>query len=240
MRDAQKGFTLLEGLISLFLFLVIVLFSLECFLAARRHFHELNESESANTAAYAALDRMRMDVRDAGLGLAEAMCSRVLEGVYISEGELVVLSKDVDIAVGEALVSGQQRIPTPDANKIKKGRQLGIFDRYGGEVHSVSSIDQSSVVIDLPLTSNYALEDIKVILLRKISLFMDEAKGIIRRRVNASSAQPLLEAVAAFEFDHAKDSNLVSLGFSLKSNEEKMYESTVYPKNTAMAAISKK
>jgi hypothetical protein len=240
MRYTQKGFTLLEGLISLFLFLLIVLFSLECFLSARRHFDELKESESANTAAYAALDRMRMDLRDAGLGLAEAMYSQVLEGVYISEGKLVVLSKDVDIAVGEALASGQQRIPTPDAKKIKKGRQIGIFDRYGGEVRSVSSIDQNSVMIDSPLASDYSIENTKVILLRKISLYMDETKGIIRRKVNASPAQPLIESVAVFEFYHIKDTNLVSLSFSLKSDEEKIYESTVFPKNTAMAAIFKK
>ena len=237
MRKTQKGFTLLEGLISLFLFLLIVLFSFECFHSTRRHFTELKESESANTAAYAALDRMRMDLRDAGLGLAEAMYSQVLEGVYISEGSLVVLSKDFDISVGEALASGQQRIPTPDAEKIKKGRQIGIFDRSGGEVLSVSSIDQDSIVIESPLTSDYSPENTKVILLRKVSLFLDETKGIIRRKVNASPAQPLLESVASFEFDHIKDTNLVSLSFSLKSDEEKIYESTVFPKNTAMVAI---
>jgi hypothetical protein len=240
MRKTQKGFTLLEGLISLFLFLLIVLFSFECFHSARRHFAELKESESANTAAYAALDRMRMDLRDAGLGLAEAMYSQVLEGVYISEGSLVVLSKDFDISVGEALASGQQRIPTPDAKKIKKGQQIGIFDRSGGEVLSVSSIDQDSVVIESPLTFNYSPENTKVILLRKVSLFLDEAKGIIRRKVNASPAQPLLESVASFEFDHIVDTNLVSLSFSLKFDEEKIYESTVFPKNTAMAAIFSK
>ena len=237
MRKTQKGFTLLEGLISLFLFLLIVLFSFECFLSTRRHFNKLKESESANTAAYAALDRMRMDVRVAGLGLAEAMCSQVLEGVYISEGSLVVLSKDFDISVGEALASGQQRIPTPDAKNIKKGRQIGIFDRSGGEILTVSSIDQDSVVIESPLESNYLPENTKVILLRKVSLFLDEAKGIIRRKINASPAQPLLESVASFEFDHIKDANLVILSFSLKFDEEKIYESTVFPKNTAMAEI---
>jgi hypothetical protein len=183
---------------------------------------------------------MRMDLRDAGLGLAEAMCSQVLEGVCISEGKLVVLRKDMDIVVGEDLTSGQQRIPTPDSKKIKKGQQIGIFDLYGGEVCSVSSIDQNGLVIESPLASSYTLENTKVVLLRKVTLFLDETKGILRRKVNASPAQPLLESVASFDFDHHKDTNLVSLSFRLKSDEEKIYESTVFPKNTAMASIFKK
>lgn len=240
MKNTQRGFSLLEGLISMFLFLLIVLFSLECFLSVREHFAELKESETANTAVYAALDRMRRDLRDAGLGLTEAMALQVLEGVYETHGMLVVLSKAEDIAIGEALASGQQRIPTPDAKSIKRGQQIGIFNRYGGEVHSVSSIDQNSIVIESPLVSNYLQENTSVILLRKISLYLDEAKGVIRRKVNASPAQPLLESVASFEFNYVRDANLVRLGLILKLNEEKIYETTVFPKNTAMASIFKK
>jgi len=240
MKNTQRGFSLLEGLISMFLFLLIVLFSLECFLSVREHFAELKESETANTAVYAALDRMRRDLRDAGLGLTEAMALQVLEGVYETHGMLVVLSKAEDIAIGEALASGQQRIPTPDAKSIKRGQQIGIFNRYGGEVHSVSSIDQNSIVIESPLVSNYLQENTSVILLRKISLFLDKAKGVIRRKVNASPAQPLLESVASFEFNYVRDANLVRLGLILKLNEEKIYETTVFPKNTAMASIFKK
>lgn len=237
MKNTQRGFSLLEGLISMFLFLLIVLFSLECFLSVREHFAELKESETANTAVYAALDRMRRDLRDAGLGLTEAMALQVLEGVYETHGMLVVLSKAEDIAIGEALASGQQRIPTPDAKSIKRGQQIGIFNRYGGEVHSVSSIDQNSIVIESPLVSNYLYENTSVILLRKISLYLDEAKGVIRRKVNASPAQPLLESVASFEFDYVRDANLVKLGLILKLDEEKIYETTVFPKNTAMVSI---
>jgi len=227
----------LEGLISLSLFLLIVLFSLECFLSLREHFAEFKETETANTAVYAALDRMRRDLRDAGLGLTEAMALQVLEGVNESQGMLIVLSKAEDIAVGETLTSGQQRIPTPDAKSVKRGQQIGIFNRFGGEVHSVSSIDQNSIVIESPLVSNYLQENFSVILLRKISLFLDETKGVIRRKVNASPAQPLLESVTSLEFDYIRDANLVRLGIILKLDEEKLYETTVFPKNTAMASI---
>jgi hypothetical protein len=66
---------------------------------------------------------------------------------------------------------------------------------------------------------------------------LDDAKGVIRRKVNASPAQPLLEDVAAFEFDYDRNANLVRLVLAMKLSEEKKYETTVFPKNIAMASI---
>jgi hypothetical protein len=240
MRDAQRGFSLLEGLISLFLFLLIILFSLDCFLAVREHFVKLKESETSNTAVYAALDRMRRDLSDAGLSLAEAMALQVLEGINEEQGRLVVLSKDEDLDMGENLFFGQQRILSGDARKVKKGHLVGIITPYGGEVHSVVTADQNSIVIDSPLASDYLLANTSLVLLRKISLFFDETKGVIRRKVNASPAQPLLEDVASFAFEYIKDANLVRLNLALWGDEEKKYETTVFPKNTAMASILQK
>ena len=57
----------------------------------------------------------------------------------------------------------------------------------------------------------------------------------MRRKVNASPAQPLLEDVASFEFEYSKDDNLVRLNLALKAEEEKKYETIVFPKNVAMA-----
>ena len=237
MRNTQRGFSLLEGLISLFLFLLIVLFSCDCFLTLKAHFAKLKESESSQTAAYAALDRIRRDLCDAGLGLAEAMTQQILEGINVHQERLVVLSKDKDLSFDGSLSSGQQRILTEDAKKIKKGQLVGILNPYGGEVHSVVSVDQNSIVIDLPLTSGYASENASFVLLRRVSLYMDNARGVIRRKVNASPAQPLLEDVASFAFEYTRDVNLVKLDFVLKNDEEKKYETTVFPKNTAMASI---
>jgi hypothetical protein len=237
MRNVQRGFSLLEGLISLFLFLLIVFFSCDCFLTLKAHFAKLKESETSQTAAYAALDRIRRDLCDAGLGLAEAMALQVLDGICVEPEGLVVLSKDKDLALGEPLNSGQQRIITEDAKKIKKGQLVGILNPYGGEVHSVVLVDQNSIVIDSPLTSGYASESASFVLLRRVSLYMDNERGVIRRKVNASPAQPLLEDVASFAFEYIRDVNLVRLDFALKSDEEKKYETTVFPKNTAMASV---
>ncbi len=236
MRNTQRGFSLLESIISLFLFLLIVLFSCDCLISVRNHFSKLKEDETSNTAVYAALDRMRRDLLDAGLGLAQAIELRILEGISEEQGALVVLSKSEELAVEQSLVIGQQRIPTADVKKVKRGQQIGILGSFGGEVHTVTSVDQNSIVIESPLSSNYLQENTNVLLLRKISLFLDDGHGVIRRKINASPAQPLLEDVALFEFAYIKDANLVRVALSLMIDEEKKYETTVFPKNTGMAS----
>ena len=237
MSNAKKGFSLLEALISLFFFLLIIFFSLDCFVTVRSHFAILKEAEISNTAVYAALDRMRKDLYDAGLGLSEAIESQVLEGITDEFGMLVILSKGDDLAIEGALITGQLRIPTPDAPNVKKGQQIVIFNPFAGEVHSVITTDQDNIVLDFPLLSDYSQENTKMILLRKISLFLDETYGVLRRKVNASPAQPLLEDVARFAFEYSPEANLVRLDLSLKSHEEKKYETTVFPKNTAISSI---
>jgi hypothetical protein len=240
MRRAQTGFSLLEGLLSLFLFLLIILFSLECFLEVKDHFVKLKESETSRTAVYAALDRMRKDVFNAGLSLGEAMAFQVLEGISEEQGMLVVLSKDDDLNIEETLFSGQQKILTAEARKIKKGHLIGFVNPYGGEMHSVILGDQNSIVIDSPLSSGYSQDNSHVFLLRRIVLFFDDAKSVIRRKVNTSPAQPLLEEVASFTFDYIRNANLVRLNLALKTDEEKKYETTVFPKNTALASSFQK
>lgn len=230
----------MEGLISLFLFLLIVLFSCDCFISVKKHFAELRKSETSQTAVYAALDRIRRDLQEAGLGLVEAMALQVLEGISENQGTLIIMSKAQDLTTDEALVSGQQRIPTADAADTRRGQQMGFLNPDGGEVHSVIATDRNSIVIESPLASSYPQGNSDIFLLRRISLFFDETDGVIRRRINASPAQPLLEEVAAFEFDYAEDANLVTLAIVLNSDEEKRYETTVFPKNTAMGPILQK
>jgi len=238
MSETQKGFSLLEALISLFFFLLIVIFSLDCFISAKKHFAMLKESEISDNAVHTALDRMRRDLLEAGLGLSEVMEMQILDGVSDDSGELVILSRSEELVLEGGLASGQLRIFTPDAPSAKKGQLLVVFNPFRGEVHSIVSTDLSWIAIDSPLVSDYPQENTKMILLRKICLFLDEKNGVLRRKVNASPAQPLLENVASFGFDYLKETNLVHIEFSLNSDEERKYETVLFPKNTAISSIA--
>ncbi len=230
-----KGFSLIESLLSLSLFLIIVLSSLEFFGFTRDLFFKLKTKQEAKEAAIAALDRMRFDLFEAGLGLQIPISLGVLEGITASEDTLIVVSKEKNFAPLDDLFEGQTRIPLQSTSKLKKGRKVCIFDSSKGEVKSISSVDKICAVLSSPMNSSFLREETYVFLLREISLFLDKNKKILRRKVNTSSAQPLLEDVSLFDFHHEKGSNLVRLRLSLTTNKEKEYETSIFPKNTALA-----
>jgi competence protein ComGF len=134
------------------------------------------------------------------------------------------------------LVTGQTKIFLPSISKLKKKREICIFDALKGEVKTIVSAANKSIVISTPLDFSYSKDEIHIFLIKKIALFFSKNNQIIRRKVNSSPAQPLLENVALFDFSYSKTTNLVSLRISLKLNEEKEYEISIYPKNAALGA----
>ncbi len=69
-RGRTAGFSLIESLTALTLFLFIILAGIEIFGSARRTLALLEEAQSDEESVAAALDRIRSDVRRAGCGLS--------------------------------------------------------------------------------------------------------------------------------------------------------------------------
>ena len=93
-EKTHKGFSLIESLISLSLFLIIVLISLELFGRTRDIFLKLKNNEDAREAALAALDKMSTDLLGGGSGLIDPIRLGILEGVSQNSGTLIILSKE--------------------------------------------------------------------------------------------------------------------------------------------------
>jgi type II secretory pathway pseudopilin PulG len=68
---SEAGFSLIESLLSLSLFLIIFLSSLEFFGFTRDIFLKLKTKQEVKEAALATLDKMRFDLLKAGLGLQQ-------------------------------------------------------------------------------------------------------------------------------------------------------------------------
>ena len=233
-KNLQYGFSLIESLICLSLFLFILLSSLEFFGLTRKIFLKLKSQQETKLAALTALDKMKTDLLNGGSGISEPIRLGVLEGITENNDALVVFSRERDLPLHDELVSGQTRISLEETKTIKKGRDLCIFNSKKGETKSISSVSQNSIILSSPLEFSYKKEKSRMILLKKISFYLD--KETLRRKVNSSPAQPLLEDAALFAFDYEKISNLIRLCIKLKENKEKEYEASVFPKNTALAA----
>jgi competence protein ComGF len=235
MRKEEKGFSLLESLLSLSLFLIITLSSLEVFGIARNVFFKLNAEEKKREGVSFALDRMRLDLLDAGRGLDKPMQRELLEGISRENEALILLCNEDEFQADSDLLAGQERISLQGTQIIKKQRQICIQDSKKGEVKTVISSDKGSIILTSPLNFSYAQQETSLVLLRKITYFLDEKTHILRRRVNASPAQPLLEDASHFFFTYDESTHHLRLQISLKEEKEKMYEICVFPKNMALA-----
>ena len=193
IKNSEKGFSLMESTLALALFLIVVLASLEFFGFTRSIFLKLKDKEETREAALSALDKMRVDLLAGGSGLLEPVQLGLLEGITQNEDSLVILSKEKDLSPLNDLLEGQTRIRLQSTHKVKKGREICIFDRTKGEVKSISHTDKKSIVLSSPLNFSFLKEKTQFLLLKKISFFLDKDKQILRRKTNSSPAQPLLE-----------------------------------------------
>jgi prepilin-type N-terminal cleavage/methylation domain-containing protein len=233
----RRGFSLLECLIGLTLSLFIVCAALGFFLSAQDHFFRLKEAQEAGQSALAAMDKMRTDVLRAGEGLAVPASLGLLEAVSeIPDGLLIVRAEET-YGLAEDAPGGETRIRLLGVSGLKAGREICIVDREKGEIRSVSSVEEGVVVCAPPLGAGYAAGRTSVLLLETTRLTFDEARASLRRGVNLSPAQPLLENVRSGVFRYDGPANAVRIRFELDSPSQgdKTYELCLFPKNPALA-----
>ncbi len=223
-------------MISLTLFLIIVIAFFEVLGLARGLFIKLKKAEEDTQAAMAALDKMRIDLLRAGSGLTQAIRLGIAKGIERNEEGLVIFSLEETRFPSEDLFPGTQRIILDSTAGTSPGREICLMAGYLGEHRSIVACEGKSILLDSPLEFSYPKNETQLLLLEKISLFLDKARSTIRRRVNSSSAQPLLDEVHSFSFDFKTEDNLVRVNFALKADEERIYEILVFPKNTAICS----
>jgi type II secretory pathway pseudopilin PulG len=228
------GFSLIESLISLCLFLIIVLGSLEFFDFTRKYYFKLKEEQETKQDAFAALDKMRKDFEKAGCGLIHPIHLGLFEGINEKEKTIFILTEEESFALAGDLTQGQTKILSLNTKSVKSSSQLCLVDDTKGEIIAVSAVDTQGIVLSSPLNYSYSSQNSDLILLRKVTIFLDEKSHILRRKVNTSPSQPLLEDTSFFTWFYEKKSNLVQLQLGLK---EKKYEISVFPKNLALSSI---
>jgi hypothetical protein len=230
-----RGFTLLECLIGLSLSLFVVCACLEFFVTAQKHFFRLKEKEEAAQGALAAMDKIKVDILRAGQGLVQPLALGLIEAVAEDAGGLLITRAEKAFELAADVREGDVRLSLTSVADLKAGREVCLSDGEKGEVRVISSVASGTAVLSSPLGFGYAKEKASVHLLEKISLYVDARQDILRRRVNLSSAQPLLENVRSAEFLVDRAANLVRVRFGLKNQGDAIYESCLFPKNPALA-----
>jgi len=230
-----RGFSVLETLISLTIFSFIVLGSLQCFLSARSYFLEMKHKHETNQAALSALDKIKTDVSQSGKGLLTLSQLKVLKSIACENNILCIQLNDLEFTSPSSLIQGQTKIFFNDPRQLKKKRKLAFFDSQKGEVKEISSVESQSCILSSPLSHSYEKNQVHIVLLRELRFYLDRKKDILRRKVNSSPAQPLLEKTSDFLCSYDEMTNLVQIKIILKNKKEIEYEANIFPKNTALS-----
>jgi len=233
--DKARGSTLLESLLALVFFLMILQVSLEFFGTARTAFFKLEDDLSARESADAGLERIRKDILQAGLGLAEAIALGLTPGLEEAADGTAFLSLEAETVPVADIPAGAASFTVTDADEFGADRIILIADATGGESLTLASVDGGTLRPERPLSRSYAAADSRVLLLRRVAYSFDSAKGTVRRKINASSPQPLIEGVASFSLSTGVDGGLVAVSLSIVEKPGRTCGFKVLPRNLALA-----
>lgn len=229
----KGGFSLLEMLLVMGLSLLVFLAASEFFGITRSLFLKLKGAEEDSLAIQAALGKIRIDVLRAGFGLEPAIRAGAVEGITAGSS-LVILSQEAKYGLAADCASGEKRITLEKTSGLSAGRVVCLADEERAERHRIAALEGNTAVLSDPLMNTYASADARLLLLEEVTYFLDPRTDVLRRKVNASPAQPLLDNAGLFEFGYLEEENLVKVKLADKKNMERVHEISVFPKNLGL------
>ncbi|MGQ9800041.1 MAG: prepilin-type N-terminal cleavage/methylation domain-containing protein [Candidatus Saccharicenans sp.] len=232
----SPGFTLLECLISLSLSLLILVSALEISTRARHVFFRLKETQEASLATAVALEKIREDLETAGAGIPVLPDGEPFSPLQASAGNLIIFSAEGRTRLLAGAVAGQDflliELLPGLSSKWRKGRALYLFDGFSGQLTYITAVSGNRLSISPALAFSFAADRSQLILLEKIEIYPDLQQKTLRRKVNDTSGQPLLEEVLSFGANYTPAENLVVVRLTAASGvKSRDYELVLYPKN---------
>lgn len=236
VQSHSPGFTLLEGLISLSLSLVILISALEISTRARHVFFRLKETQEASLATAVALEKIREDLETAGAGIPVSPGNENFSPLKAAAGRLIIFSAEDRAHLLAGAVAGQDflliELLPGLATKWRKGRAIYLTDGLSGQLTYITAVSGNRLSISPALAFSFAADHSQLILLEKIEIYPDPQQKILRRKVNDTSGQPLLEEVLSFGTDYSPSENLAVVRLSTASGVRSHdCELVLYPKN---------
>ena len=233
---SQSGFSLLECLLSLSLGLLVLISALEVFSQSRRVFNRLKETQESSLAAVVALEKIREDLETSGAGLPVRIFDSDFKVLEASAGSLIIFSKDDFLRLASEVGAGQESLQvelrTGQLASLRKGRALYITDGTQGQLIFITGVWENRLSISPPLSGSYQASQTAIYLLRKVEIYLDINQKILRRKVNDTSGQPLMEEANSFESSYDSEKNLAKVSLSTDSGGKGYeYYLALYPKN---------
>ncbi|MGD0781374.1 MAG: hypothetical protein ABSA30_00795 [Candidatus Aminicenantales bacterium] len=231
----RPGLTLFETLLSLVLFAGVVLGGFDFFARTRRLFFRLRTAQDTAERTQSALDKIRLDILEAGRGLSDPIRLEILQAVEQTSEGPVFRSSERAVALAKDATAGAFAIQVADGEDFSAGQEICLVDQSRAEIEVIRSADGPTIELTASVRADFPAADTTVILVRRVDYPWPAVDGVLRRKVNAASAQPLLEDVAAFRCEYDRSANLARIGIRPAADPENEYAVTIFPKNAALA-----
>ncbi len=232
----RPGFSLLEIILSLSLCLFILVSALEVLGKAKRIFSRLSEAQESALAAVAASEKIREDLEEAGCGLNPCLMTAGFEPLQAADQQLLIFSADNETVLVEPAMAGQNilkiAIRPGLSSFLRKGRALYLYQEPQGELVYLAMVSGTKLTLNSVLKNDYQPQDTRVILLQKVEIYLDRKQNVLRRKVNDTSGQPLLEGTFLFESYYNPEENLAQVRFVNRNGRQpEEYFFIFFPKN---------
>jgi hypothetical protein len=186
------------------------------------------------------LDRIRLDILDAGRGLADPIRREILKAVEATGEGPVFRSAELAVPLALDAPDGASEITVAEGDGFASGQEICLVDRSRAECALVRTAAGPTLSLAAPLGAGFSAAATTVILIRRIFYPWPSGDGVLRRKVNGASAQPLMEEVAAFRCAYDEAANLARIGIRPAADPENEYAVTIFPKNAALARAGQK
>ncbi len=230
-----KGFSLLENLISLTLSLFILVSALEVITQVKKIYNRLQAQQEASLAASIALEKIREDLEKAGTGVNGCRPAIDQWPIKVENSQITLLSGELEIKLASDVEAGQDwALIVPWAgsgSKLRSGRVILITGQGQSDLAEIVDVSNNRVSLCPAFSSSFRRAESIAYLLEEVEFYLDSKQSILRRRVNKTSGQPLLEEVCSFQPAYDPETNLTWIRLQTGSKKEKTHELFFYAKN---------
>jgi type II secretory pathway pseudopilin PulG len=230
-----EGFSLLENLLSLTLSLFILVSALEVITQVKKVYNRLQTQQEASLAASIALEKIREDLDKAGTGVNGCRPPVDRWPIKVENSKITLFSGELEIKLAGDVEAGQNWaliVPLAGSDsKLRSGRVILITSQGQTDLVEIANVSNNRVTLSPPFSSSFRRAESIAYLLEEVEIYLDSKQSILRRKVNKTSGQPLLEEVYDFQPTYDPETNLTWIKLQTDSKKEKTHELFFYPKN---------
>ncbi len=206
----EKGFSLMETIISMTLSLFILLFTSLFVDFVRKESLKGKEEMEDLQEIYSGIDRLGYEIKRCGIGLSLLWEKEDYKILSISENSISLRRGNGKSFLKERAFKGEKRIIVEEPFLFKERREVIITNKIRFENNKILKIKKHEIRLSDSLEDDYP-EGAEVIQINFISFKYDMGKKVLRMSQNSGSYQPLIERIENCTFK--KDGKIIILNF---------------------------